>query len=148
MKNEMKLWEDIVKRFAEQSQCRSRKVSAILVKDGRLIAQGWNGAPRSCDESQCIRCNLRDDGREINPGTSLELSICAHAEANCIANAASQGVSTKGSMMICSNEPCSECAKLIIAAEIKEVKYINPYPSEYATQMFENSQINCSSIRG
>lgn len=141
-----KLWIDVVKRFAEESQCRSRKVGAILVRDSKLIAEGWCGAPKDCDESECIRCNMKEQGAEIPSGTSMELSICAHAEANCIANAASCGAQTLGSVMYCTNKPCSECAKIIIGARIKEVKYIKEYDSKYTDLMFGYAGILCHQL--
>lgn len=147
MKNE-KLWSDLVKRFAKESQCRSRQVGAILIHEGKLISQGWCGAPKGTDEEQCIRCNMKKQGKDIASGTGLELAICAHAEANCIANAAYHGVDTKGSIMFCTNAPCSECAKLIVAAGIVEVHYVDFYSSEYAERMFDNANIKCQQIPG
>lgn len=141
-----KLWIDIVKRFAEESQCRSRKVGAILVRDSKLIAEGWCGAPRDCDESECIRCNMKEKGEEIPSGSGLELSICAHAEANCIANAGACGAQTLGSIMYCTNKPCGECAKIIIGAKIKEVRYILEYTSSYTDRMFELAGIPCTQL--
>lgn len=126
MKNPFALWSDITKRFAEQSKCQSRKVGCILVSpDGRMIGQGYNGAPRgsSCDD--CDRCNKA--GGNPESGKDLSLALCAHAEANAIGYAARKGIALEGCTLYCTTRPCLECAKLIVAAGIIEVVYLESY---------------------
>jgi len=90
---------------------------------------------------------MKDSGKEIPSGTSLELSICAHAEANLLANANQLGIQTKGATMYCTNKPCGECAKLISRAGIKEVGYISFYHSEYTDMIFKKAKIKCFRLK-
>lgn len=133
MKDAAKLWKDIAYRFAQQSHCQSRQVGAILVnKHDHLIAQGWNGAPSGSSCRHCRRCN-----EPCNSGENLEKAICAHAEANLLGHCAKAGVATNGATLYCTTRPCSECAKLIIAAGIATVIYFEDYNrDDDALQLF------------
>lgn len=126
MKNPDKLWYDLVYRFAEQSQCRSRKVGAIIVDEhNHLLGQGWNSAPKGSITEDCPRCNLMTG----ESGRNLHLAICAHAEINAIAHAARMGHPTDNSTIYCTTKPCSDCTKAIIGAGVKEVVYDVDYDS-------------------
>ena len=125
MKAPLKLWYDICKRFSEQSKCQSRQVGCLIVQDGHLIAQGFNGAPSGSSCKECPRCN----GGLKPTGTQLEQAICTHAESNAIGYCARKGIHTEGATMYCLITPCSECAKLIIAAGISEIICFGEYDS-------------------
>ena len=144
MKDPHKLWIDLAYRFAKQSHCKSRRVGAIIVKDGRLISQGWNDPPSKTSVEDCIRC--KDANHES--GTIMGTCICAHAEVNAIANAADLGVSTHGGIMYCTNKPCSECAKLICRAGIVAVYYFEDYNSLYTDLFFGNAGIMYEKLDG
>lgn len=137
MKNPDQLWLDICNRYKQQSKCRSRQVGCIIVKDDHQIMQGWNGAPygSSCDDCKRPRCHCST----INSGIDLERAICAHSEANAIGYCARHGISTLGATLYCTSFPCSECAKLIIAAGIKEVVYFDTYPHLDISMKFFNN---------
>ncbi len=136
MKNADALWRDLVHRFAKQSRCQSRQVGAILVKDSRLLAEGWNSPPRGSKAQDCPRCLSGP-----KPGKGLEFAICCHAEANAIANAAYSGVDLKEATIYCTTYPCAECAKLICGAGIIEVVYDHTYPSHLTDLIFESANI-------
>ena len=106
---------------SKRSTCLRRKVGAILVKDKRILATGYNGAPKGfkhCKEVGCIRQKLN-----VPSGERHELCRGLHAEQNAIIQAAVFGVSIRGSTMYITTFPCSVCAKMIVNAEIKEVIY-------------------------
>ncbi len=111
---------DVVKSRAD---CLSRQVGAIIVKDHRILATGYNGTPhgiKNCTEGGCLRC-LRRQKKEIDWYEFEESCICIHAEQNAIIQAAYLGVSTKGGILYCTTNPCSSCAKMLINAGIKRV---------------------------
>ncbi len=137
MKDPNKLWYDLCKRFADQSQCRSRKVGCIVVQDNVIIGEGWNSPPYGSHQSGCIRCNEKH-----GPGQHLELAMCAHAETNAIGFCARKGHPTEGATMYCTHICCKYCADLIIAAGIKEYVYIDTYPGyEMVMQTLENAGV-------
>lgn len=108
-----------------RSTCVRRKVGAIAVKDGRVIATGYNGSPRGtthCTEDTCLRLN-------VPSGTRHELCRAVHAEQNLVAQAALHGVSLKDAVVYVDTSPCGICAKLLVNAGVKEV-YVqgNAYP--------------------
>jgi dCMP deaminase len=77
----------------------------------------------------------------IPSGERHELCRGAHAEANAIVQAALHGISTDGSIMYSTHQPCSFCAKLIINAKVKEVVYIFQYPDKLALSLLRNAGI-------
>lgn len=86
-----------------RSNCLSRHIGAVIVKDNRQIATGYNGTPsgiKNCFEGGCPRCTARMNG-EIKTGENLERCLCTHAEANAIMQCALFGNagSTKGATM-------------------------------------------------
>lgn len=124
MKNPERLWYDLAYRFAEQSKCRSRQVGCVIVSpDQRVVGQGYNGAPHGSVCADCPRCR----GPIPASGTSLDLALCAHAEANAIGYAARRGTPLAGCTLYCTTKPCLECAKLIVAAGITKVVFYVDY---------------------
>lgn len=142
MKDPIQLWSDLVNRFAEQSRCKSRQVGAIIVKNDRLIAEGWNSAPRGSTTEECPRG--RCQGKEQASGSGLDQAICCHAEVNAIGNCAKLGNSTEGATLYCNTYPCAECAKLVVAAGILEVRYLKAYPSPLTDLIFRNAEVQVS----
>ncbi|MDP3921674.1 MAG: dCMP deaminase family protein [Candidatus Omnitrophota bacterium] len=123
-------WDDyfmgIAKVVALRSNCIKRKVAAVIVKDKRIIATGYNGTPRgvkNCSEGGCPRCNSIGQS-----GQGLEECLCSHAEENAIVQSAYHGVSIKDSMLYTTFSPCLMCAKMIINGGIREVVYNVQYP--------------------
>src|SRR5207245_5038003 len=61
-----------------RSNCITRQVGAVIVRDHRQIATGYNGTPpgvTNCDEGGCKRCLLRAEGK-LQPGECLDRCIC------------------------------------------------------------------------
>ena len=79
-----------------RSNCLTRHIGAVIVKDNRQIATGYNGTPsgiKNCFEGGCPRCMARVKG-EIKSGEGLDRCMCTHAEANAIMQCALFGNDT------------------------------------------------------
>lgn len=111
--NKDKFYMDIAKVVSEQSKCNRSKVGAILVKDGNIIAIGYNGTPSGF----CNDCEHND----------VTLPEVLHAESNAIAKCARSTSSAEGSTIYTTLSPCFECSKLIIQAGISRVVYKYQY---------------------
>lgn len=130
---------EITNLVAKRSTCRRRHVGAILVKDKRILATGYNGAPSGLPHCLDVGC-LREQGR-IPSGERHELCRGLHAEQNTIIQAAYHGVSIKDSILYCTNMPCSICLKMIISAGIGKIIYADGYPDELAERLLRESNI-------
>ena len=111
---------------ARRSNCVKRKVAAVVVKDKRIIATGYNGTPRgaqNCSDGGCPRCNSMGKS-----GAGLEECLCSHAEENAIVQSAYHGISVKGATLYTTFSPCLLCTKMIINSGIEEVVYNVAYP--------------------
>jgi len=125
--------------ISERSTCLRRRVGAVLVKDRRVLATGYNGAPCGvihCDTAGCLRQKLN-----VPSGQRHEMCRGLHAEQNVILQAAYHGVSTKNSSLYITNAPCSICAKMIINAGIKEVIVLGEYPDKMAIEFLGEAKI-------
>lgn len=132
---------EITKIVAKRSTCLRRQVGAILVKDRRILATGYNGAPqniRHCLDIGCIR-----ESKKIPSGERHELCRGIHAEQNLIIQAAYYGVSIAGAELYCTNFPCSICAKMLINAGIKRIIYLDGYPDELSQELLQEAKIEC-----
>lgn len=130
---------DITALVARRSTCRRRAVGAIIVKDKRILATGYNGAPsniRHCSEVGCLREKLN-----VPSGQKHELCRGIHAEQNAIIQAAYHGVAIKGSTLFCTNLPCSICAKMIINAGIQSIYYQDGYADDMSREMIAEAGI-------
>ncbi len=129
----------ITELVATRSTCLRRKVGAILVKDKRILTSGYNGAPTKvphCIETGCLREQLN-----VPSGEKHELCRGVHAEQNAIIQAANHGITVKGSVLYCTNQPCSICAKMIINAGIKKIYFKHGYNDPLAEEMFKQAGI-------
>ncbi len=124
---------------ATRATCIRRQVGAVLVKDKRILATGYNGAPTGlphCRETGCLRARLK-----VPSGEKHELCRGVHAEQNAIIQAAYHGIKVKGATIYCSHQPCSICAKMIINAGIKKVFFKNAYNDSMSETMFDQAGV-------
>ncbi len=142
-------WDEYFMRLAylvsTRATCTRRKVGAVIVKDRRVLATGYNGPPKGlahCDVTGCIREEL-----DIPSGERHELCRGLHAEQNAIIQAAVHGVSIRGATIYVTNHPCVVCAKMIINAEMKEIVYSEGYPDDLAKLMLIESGIKVRQYR-
>lgn len=135
---------EIAKLVAARSNCISRKVGAIVVKDKMIVSTGYNGTPRgikNCDEGGCKRCNDKIVGK-VQSGERLDECVCVHAEENALLQAAYNGVSLKGATLYTSLCPCRYCTKHILNAGIKKVYYSKDYAlDEISRELFKEAGI-------
>lgn len=136
-------WDDyfmeMTKLTATRSSCLRRHVGAVLVKDTRVIATGYNGAPAGvthCEVTGCLRQKLN-----VSSGERHELCRGLHAEQNAIIQAALYGVSTEGATLYCTTKPCSICTKMIINAKITKIVYEEYYEDSLADELLRDTDI-------
>ena len=130
---------DIVSLVSRRSTCRRRSVGAILVKDKRILATGYNGAPSGV--SHCLDVGCLREELNIRSGERHELCRGLHAEQNAIIQSALHGISVRGATLYCTNQPCIICAKMVINAGIVRVLYRNEYRDRMAEDMFKEAGI-------
>jgi len=124
---------DIVELVSRRSTCLRRAVGAALVRDRRILATGYNGAPSKLQHCLDIGC-LRDE-LQVPSGQRHELCRGLHAEQNAIIQAALHGVSVKDATLYCTNHPCVICAKMIINAGVSRIVIRDGYSDELAAPM-------------
>ncbi|MDP3015602.1 MAG: cytidine/deoxycytidylate deaminase family protein [Deltaproteobacteria bacterium] len=130
---------DITHLVAKRSTCLRRQVGAILVKDKKILATGYNGAPsrlEHCLDIGCLRERLK-----IPSGERHELCRGLHAEQNAIIQAAYHGVGIRGAILYCTNHPCIICSKMIINSGIERIVYEEGYADALARGMLKESGI-------
>jgi dCMP deaminase len=129
----------ITEMVASRSTCLRRHVGAILVKDKRILATGYNGAPaglKHCEEVGCLR-----QSASVPSGMRHELCRGLHAEQNAIIQAACHGICIKGATLYCTNKPCIICTKMIINAGIRTVYFKDGYDDPLADEMLREAGV-------
>jgi dCMP deaminase len=130
-------WEEyfmeITRLVSSRSTCRRRRVGAVLVKDKRILASGYNGAPSGLPHCLDVGC-LRELNR-IPSGERHELCRGLHAEQNVIIQAARHGIPIQGATLYCTTMPCNICAKMIINAGISTVYFEEGYDDELSREL-------------
>jgi len=128
-------WDDyfmeITHVVGRRSTCLRRHVGALLVRDRRILATGYNGPPKGlahCGElGGCYREKLG-----IPSGERQEICRAVHAEQNAIVQAAVHGVELKDVTCYCTVQPCVTCTKMLINANVVRIVYEGDYPDEMA----------------
>lgn len=123
--------------FKQRGTCNRKLVGGVLVKDGRIIATGYNGSPSGqphCLEEGCITQNR--DGRDSCIRT-------LHCEKAIISYCAQNGISTQGADLYITLTPCYDCAKDIINAGIKKVYYLEDYSGSDGKELLASAKIEC-----
>ncbi len=115
-----------------RSNCMTRQVGAVIVRNHRQLATGYNGTPpgiKNCFEGGCKRCQLRMEGK-IESGAALDRCLCNHAEANAIMHCAILGIEAgiEGAILYTTFVPCLECTKMAITIGIKKIICLDSYP--------------------
>lgn len=124
--------------WAERSTCSRLHVGAVVHREGRILVQGYNGAPSGlphCNhECTCgfpIEALLakHPQTKTHRPGCNSLPEACraVHAEQNAIAFAARYGVGLAGAEMSVTHQPCLTCARSVINAGISKVWFVEPY---------------------
>lgn len=111
----IKAYMDIAERFAEVSECQRLKVGAIVVKNGSILAHGWNGTPSGFKTNVC----------ELEDGSTSPFVL--HAEQNILVKMAKSTESIEGAELFCTHSPCPECSKLLAQSGVKKVYFKYEY---------------------
>ena len=131
---------EIASVVSKRSTCLRNQVGAVIVKDKRILATGYNGAPRNLDHCLDIGCIRKQN--DIPSGERHELCRGVHAEQNAIIQSAIHGVSIESSTLYSTHQPCILCAKLIINAKIQRVVFANSYPDDAALKFLNQANVD------
>ena len=112
----------IVSVTAERSPCERLQVGCLLVKDNRIISQGYNGFLPGCPHESIVRDNHEQ--------------ATLHAEQNALMDCAKRGVSCEGCTAYITHYPCIICARLLLAGGIKKINYLNDYKNDELVKTF------------
>jgi dCMP deaminase len=112
---------EIVCATSRRSPCHRLQVGCILVKDNRIISQGYNGFLPGCPHRSIVR-----DGHE---------QATVHAEQNALCDCAKRGVSSDGSTAYITHYPCVICTRLLLASGISNIYYINDYKNDELVEL-------------
>ena len=136
-------WDIYFMRIAQvvsmRSTCLRRKVGAIIVRNKRILATGYNGVPRGlahCAERGCVR-----EEAGVPSGQRHELCRGLHAEMNAMRQAAVHGVSIAGATLYTTNHPCSLCAKMLINCEVPRIVLVDDYPDDLARELLAEAAV-------
>lgn len=121
--------------WASLSKAKRKQVGCLIVKDGAIISDGFNGTPKGFD-NEC----------EYNPNPNIHHKLITkpevlHAESNAITKLAKSTQSSSGSTMYITISPCLDCAKLIIQADIKRVVFKNFYKNSEGIDLLKQANI-------
>ena len=136
-------WDEYFMSIAEQvsgrSTCLRRNIGAVLVKEKRILATGYNGVPSGlahCEEVGCLR-----EQRNIESGSRHELCRGIHAEQNAVIQAARHGIPIDGASIYCTHQPCVLCAKILINAGVTEIMFRESYPDPLSQELLAEAGI-------
>ena len=131
-----KAYKDIAVRCSLMSHARRKQVGCIIVKDGQIISDGYNGTPNGFDND----CEFPTRyGWETKPEV-------LHAETNAITKIAKSTQSSKGSTMYITLSPCFNCAKLIIQSGIKRVIFKEQYSETSGIELLKRANIEITKL--
>jgi len=125
----------IARELSQLGTCERAQVGAIIVKNGRCISWGYNGAPPGLPH-----CGENNHGY----GMMAAVNGCknaTHAEANALAAAARQGISTDAAHLFVTLSPCEVCARLLIAAGIARVSVMEMYRERAGMELLQEAGV-------
>ena len=119
---------EMARIWAKNSYCQRRQVGALVVKQGMIISDGYNGTPSGFE-------NVCEDE------TGVTKPYVLHAEANAITKLARSNNNSEGATIYITASPCIECAKLIIQSGITRVVYGEKYRLIDGIELLERAGI-------
>ncbi len=115
--------------WAELSHCTRKKVGALIVRDGRIISDGYNGTPAGFENS------CENDEGETH-------WFVLHAEANAILKVARSTNDCEGATLYLTLSPCKDCSKLVLQAGIRRVVYAMDYKDTTGIDFLRNAGVD------
>ena len=130
-------WDEYFKKIVlatrERSACERLQVGCLLVKDNRIVSQGYNGFLPGCPHVSKVRNNHEQ--------------ATVHAEQNALCDCAKRGVSCMGATVYVTHYPCIICCRLLLASGVKEIKYIEDYKNDELVEYFcDQANVNIKRI--
>ena len=130
-------WDDYFKKIVlatrERSACERLQVGCLLVKDNRIVSQGYNGFLPGCPHISKVRNNHEQ--------------ATVHAEQNALCDCAKRGVSCLDATVYVTHYPCIICCRLLLASGVKEIKYIEDYKNDELVDYFcDQANVNIKKI--
>ena len=122
-------FKEIVQVTSKRSPCDRLKVGCLIVKDNRIISQGYNGFLPGCPHTSIVRDNHEQ--------------ATIHAEQNAICDCAKRGVSCNDATAYITHSPCLFCTRLLIASGVREIKYIEDYRNDELVEYFVQQKSIC-----
>lgn len=119
--------------WAALSHCQRKQVGALIVKDGMIISDGYNGTPSGFDNC----CEEKDGNTHW---------YVLHAEANAILKVSKSTNSAQGATLYLTLSPCKDCAKLILQAGIKRVVFSNQYKDDSGINFLREANVEVEII--
>ena len=113
---------EIVLATAKRSSCTRLNVGCVLVKNNRIVSQGYNGHLPGCKHESIV--------------VDKHEQATIHAEQNAICDCAKRGVSCEGATAYITHYPCLICTRLLLASGIQEIKYVDNYMDDPLTEYF------------
>jgi len=126
--------------WSELSKARRKKVGCLIVKDGTIISDGYNGMPSGFDNN----CEIEVESKSMLASRAYELVTkqeVLHAESNAITKLAKSTQSSEGSTMYTTASPCVECAKLIIQSGVKRLVFHELYRDNKGINLLKKAGI-------
>lgn len=118
----------MAQEWARLSHCTRKQVGALIVKEGMIISDGYNGTPtgfpNDCEDEQ-----------------GITLWYVLHAEANAIMKVARSTNNARASTLYLTHSPCKECSKLILQAGIKRLVYLDAYKDTAGLDLLEKGGV-------
>ena len=124
----------VAQEWGNLSYCERRKVGALIVKNNRIISDGYNGTPSGFE-------NFCEDEDGYTKWYVL------HAEANAITKVASSTQSCDGATLYITLSPCKQCSKLIYQAKIKRLVYAVQYKDTSGIEFLKKAGVIVDHIK-
>jgi dCMP deaminase len=128
---------------ATRSTCLATPVGAVIVRNNRILATGYNSPPSGdvhcTEQGHCYVVEMPQSNVNLAVGKCSESSLpsrAIHAEVNAIGQAARHGIAVEGAIIYVTLQPCLNCLKACMAAGISEVRYLHPNPK--ASNLFDH----------
>lgn len=110
--------------LCDKSTC-GYKTGCVVVKDGKVVAQGWNATLPGeiyCQNGECVR-----EKENLHGGKEIDKVCSIHAEAYAVAECARAGISIDDSDVYVTTFPCVICARLLAKSGISRLFYMSDY---------------------
>lgn len=123
-------------QYASSDTIRKTLLSDIL---SRLMKNGWFTKKRASEKLETLAKEAMAQMQGAQFMNLIEFQRAVHAEMAALLDAARRGVSVKDCTLYSTTFPCHDCAKHIVAAGIRKVVYIYPYPKSRAGELYPDS---------